>query len=115
MDEVNAILKKQAFAAVTKKPVVVGAVIAGVEICIPTPEGNLWANPEDVIVCGVKGEFYPCKAEIYKATYEEDYDSLPVFDPDADPKARAAAAKEAAAQVKAEKAKKVKAANEPAK
>ena len=24
-----------------------------------------------LIICGVKGEFYPCKPDIFEATYEE--------------------------------------------
>jgi hypothetical protein len=28
------------------------------------------ANPDDWIIRGVKGEFYPCKPDIFWATYE---------------------------------------------
>jgi hypothetical protein len=35
-----------------------------------TPKGNLMASPGDWIIKGVKGEFYPCKPDIFQATYE---------------------------------------------
>lgn len=37
---------------------------------IPTLEGEMTASPGDWIIRGVKGEFYPCKPEIFAATYE---------------------------------------------
>lgn len=37
---------------------------------IPTPEGTMVASPGDWIIRGVKGEFYPCKPEIFAASYE---------------------------------------------
>ena len=37
---------------------------------IPTLEGNLWARKHDWIIRGVKGELYPCKPDIFEATYE---------------------------------------------
>lgn len=39
-------------------------------IAIPTLEGVMYALPGDWIIKGVKGEFYPCKSDIFKATYE---------------------------------------------
>ena len=33
-------------------------------------DGYHIADPGDWIICGVKGEFYPCKPEIFDATYE---------------------------------------------
>ena len=33
-------------------------------------EGDMRANPGDWIIRGVKGEFYPCKPDIFEATYE---------------------------------------------
>lgn len=38
---------------------------------IPTPEGEIYASVGDWIIKGVKGEFYPCKPEIFQMTYEE--------------------------------------------
>lgn len=40
------------------------------EFVIPTAEGNMTANPGDWVICGVKGEFYPCKPDIFAATYD---------------------------------------------
>ena len=41
------------------------------ELYIPTLEGTMTAKPGDWIIKGVKGEFYPCKPDIFDATYEE--------------------------------------------
>jgi hypothetical protein len=41
------------------------------EITIPTLEGKMKASDGDWIIKGVKGEFYPCKPDIFEATYEE--------------------------------------------
>jgi hypothetical protein len=38
---------------------------------IETLEGIMYANPGDYIIKGIKGEFYPCKPDIFEATYEE--------------------------------------------
>ncbi len=37
---------------------------------IQTLEGTMTAMPGDWIIRGVKGEFYPCKPDIFAATYE---------------------------------------------
>lgn len=39
---------------------------------IPTLEGPMRASAGDWIIRGVQGEFYPCKPDIFEATYEED-------------------------------------------
>lgn len=39
-------------------------------LAIETLEGVMRASPGDYIIRGVKGEFYPCKPEIFLATYE---------------------------------------------
>ena len=39
-------------------------------IRIPTLEGVMLARPYDWIIRGIKGEFYPCKRDIFEATYE---------------------------------------------
>jgi hypothetical protein len=36
---------------------------------IPTLEGMLTAGDGDYIIKGIKGEFYPCKADIFEKTY----------------------------------------------
>ena len=42
------------------------------EFCIDiqTLEGTMRATPGDWIIRGVHGEFYPCKPDIFAATYE---------------------------------------------
>lgn len=37
---------------------------------ISTPEGVMKAGDGDYIIRGVKGEIYPCKADIFEMTYE---------------------------------------------
>lgn len=37
---------------------------------IKTLEGEHCANPGDWIIKGVKGEFYPCKPDIFEWTYD---------------------------------------------
>lgn len=41
------------------------------ELTIETLEGNMRASCDDWIIQGVKGEFYPCKPDIFEATYEK--------------------------------------------
>lgn len=40
-------------------------------LAIWTLEGDMVANPGDWIIRGAQGEFYPCKPDIFSATYEE--------------------------------------------
>lgn len=42
--------------------------VAGV--IISTLEGDLHARMGDYVIKGVKGEFYPCKPDIFEETYE---------------------------------------------
>ena len=75
-----------------KKPVVIEAeqIIAGMQgellsqaivegkaraieddtVLIDTLEGSMIGRPGDWIIRGIKGEFYPCKPDIFAATYE---------------------------------------------
>lgn len=39
-------------------------------IAIPTLEGTMTAQIGDWIIRGIKGEYYPCKPDIFEATYE---------------------------------------------
>jgi hypothetical protein len=39
-------------------------------INVPTLEGVMRADPGHWIIKGVKGEFYPCKPDIFVATYD---------------------------------------------
>lgn len=38
---------------------------------VETLEGRMRAEPGDWIIRGVQGEFYPCKPDIFEATYEQ--------------------------------------------
>lgn len=40
-------------------------------ILINTLEGTMEADVGDYIIKGIKGEFYPCKPDIFEQTYEE--------------------------------------------
>jgi len=42
----------------------------GDKLIIPTLEGDHEARPTDWIIRGVKGEIYPCRADIFAMTYE---------------------------------------------
>jgi hypothetical protein len=42
----------------------------GPGLAIPTLEGLMIGCPFDYIIKGVKGELYPCKPDIFEATYE---------------------------------------------
>lgn len=38
---------------------------------IPTLEGTMRFNKGEMLITGVSGEVYPCKLDIFEATYEE--------------------------------------------
>lgn len=42
----------------------------GETLVIPTLEGDMTATPGDWIIRGIQGELYPCKPDIFAATYE---------------------------------------------
>lgn len=42
----------------------------GAGLVIPTLEGAMIATCGDFIIRGVQGEYYPCKTDIFEATYE---------------------------------------------
>lgn len=42
----------------------------GQELAIYTLEGRMIANNGDWIIKGIKGEFYPCKPDIFEASYD---------------------------------------------
>jgi len=44
--------------------------VKGRYVDIGTSEGLMVASPGDWIIKGVKGEFYPCKPDIFELTYE---------------------------------------------
>ncbi|MEN3051306.1 MAG: hypothetical protein ABC596_05790 [Candidatus Methanosuratincola petrocarbonis] len=41
-----------------------------VGLIIPTLEGTYYASEGDWIIRGIKGELYPCKPDVFEATYE---------------------------------------------
>lgn len=41
------------------------------DFTISTLEGDLKVSKYDYVIKGVKGEFYPCKPDIFNETYEE--------------------------------------------
>ena len=41
------------------------------ELIIKTLEGEMICEVGDYIIKGIKGEFYPCKADIFEASYDE--------------------------------------------
>ena len=47
-----------------------GGTLLGGALIITTLEGEMRADPGDWIIKGIKGEFYPCKPDIFEATYE---------------------------------------------
>ncbi len=40
-------------------------------LTVPTLEGNHTASINDWLIRGVKGEVYPCKPDIFEATYDK--------------------------------------------
>ena len=53
-----------------KKPIVITAYQTDRIVLIDTLEGEMRADPGDYIITGIKGETYPCKPDIFEATYE---------------------------------------------
>lgn len=45
--------------------------ISNQQVKIYTLEGIMAASPNDYIIRGITGEFYPCKPDIFSLTYEE--------------------------------------------
>jgi hypothetical protein len=42
----------------------------GSRLSIATLEGAMWVSPGDWIIKGINGEFYPCKPDVFAATYD---------------------------------------------
>ena len=55
----------------TKGQLIVGFTEGQIIVTIPTLEGNHTVSIGDWIIKGVKGEFYPCKPDIFDMTYEK--------------------------------------------
>jgi hypothetical protein len=54
-----------------------GAWHNGTDIYIQTLEGQMRAVVGDWIIRGIKGEFYPCKPDIFEDSYEIVNDDIP--------------------------------------
>jgi hypothetical protein len=63
--DVNAIIKFTNGLAHTTLPP------TGYYLVIPTLEGVMKVAPRDWVIKGIKDEFYPCKPDIFEATYEK--------------------------------------------
>lgn len=59
-----------------KRPVVIEAEQTHERVVIRTLEGDMVAEPGDWIITGIKGERYPCKPDIFVATYEPVEDAV---------------------------------------
>ena len=64
----NNALEVEAFLAIG--PYAAAGYVKGGYVDIGTLEGLMVASIGDWIIKGVKGEFYPCKPDIFAATYE---------------------------------------------
>jgi hypothetical protein len=47
-----------------------GLVVCHDHIDVPTLEGSMRAEPTDYLIRGIKGELYPCKPDVFAASYE---------------------------------------------
>jgi len=54
-----------------KKPVVIKALRLELPVEIETLEGVMRGDVGDWLICGINGEFYPCKHDVFKQTYEK--------------------------------------------
>lgn len=52
-----------------KKPIIIEAYQTSEEKIIHTLEGDMKASVGDYVITGIRGEQYPCKPDIFKATY----------------------------------------------
>lgn len=58
------------YAALVFAPNVAGIDSIDGEVYITTLEGRMLVSDGDYVIKGVQGEFYPCKPDIFHATYE---------------------------------------------
>ncbi|MDD3157018.1 hypothetical protein [Anaeromusa sp.] len=61
----------EALSAAGLDPVRVSYSTGEPKLIVSTLEGDLAANVGDYIIKGVKGEFYPCKPDVFAMTYEQ--------------------------------------------
>ena len=60
------------FGRYRKLPVVIDAVRLHEPVAIDTLEGTMIGNAGDWLICGVNGEYYPCKNDVFQKTYKTD-------------------------------------------
>lgn len=53
-----------------KKPLVIEAQRMDKAFSVETLEGVMTGNPGDYLITGVKGEQYPCAADVFEASYD---------------------------------------------
>lgn len=53
-----------------KRPVAVEATPMPAPFEVDTPEGTMEGDAGDVLIRGVKGELYPCDADVFYETYD---------------------------------------------
>jgi hypothetical protein len=58
------------FTQYRKRPVLVFAAQMDEEFEVETLEGTMRGQPGDYLISGVKGEHYPCRKDIFEATYD---------------------------------------------
>ena len=54
-----------------KKPIIIEAEILQEDTTVQTLEGPLLGRKGDYLITGIRGEKYPCKPDIFHATYYE--------------------------------------------
>ena len=64
-----------------KRPVVIDAVRLTRRVTIHTLEGDMVGEPGDWLITGVEGEQYPCKDDVFQATYEPVDETEPALCP----------------------------------
>jgi hypothetical protein len=65
-------VSKLNFKKCTKKPVTVSGVVLDFPIVVVTLEGPLNGNKGDILIKGIKDEFYAIKPDIFEQTYKWD-------------------------------------------
>jgi len=54
-----------------KKPVDIKAVQMDEPFEVKTLEGTMHGDADDWLICGILGEYYPCKPDVFALTYEK--------------------------------------------
>lgn len=74
IDAVEFVFNRGLTSSESDSDIVVNNIMGQGGLVIPTLEGDMKANFGDYIIKGIKGEFYPCKPDIFHATYERQID-----------------------------------------